>query len=48
MTCLYIIPEVNCTFVQLYIYCTTAITAATNEAIVGWLDESYYLMVKEL
>ena len=36
MACAYIKP-----------YVTTAITTATNEAWIGWLDENCYLMGKE-
>ena len=37
---MYIKPEVKAN-------ATTAMTTATNEAFIGWLDENCYLMVKE-
>ena len=40
MTCVYIKPEIKRKD-------TTAMTAATNEACIGWLDENCYLMGKE-
>ena len=40
MTCVYIEPAVKKKD-------TTAMTAATNEACIGWLHENGYLMGKE-
>ena len=41
MTGVYIKPEVRKKD-------TTAMTTATNKACIGWIDENWYLMGKEL